>query len=287
MGGYSTLNLSGTGLQPRRTIAVNGDDFGAGKTLPFPNGTLSHEPMTLQDFVGGFNRSFLELLVTRRMVPRINHGINSTNVIVLDLEFPFPWVHPCEYGTLNQSTLEAVVNATKLRISVIRDLFPRAGLGLYSTAGCTDPTAVAGYRKAAQLGLFDGLTHLVPVVYMGAKTVATKVAWDALNATRLIQPRDGRRLQILPLFTWLVSRKSGGRFYGCSLEIDRLHNEMAAVRQWDADQEAGQRVAAMVFWTPDDSGVSGPTKACGRNSPQLSYQDWLRRARIVPSDCPH
>ena len=25
-----------------RTISVNGDDFGAGKTMPYPNGTLSH-----------------------------------------------------------------------------------------------------------------------------------------------------------------------------------------------------------------------------------------------------
>lgn len=47
--------------------------------------------------------------------PKIFGGTNSTNVIVLDLEYPFPWVHPCEYGTLNDTTLTAVVNATRTR----------------------------------------------------------------------------------------------------------------------------------------------------------------------------
>ena len=37
-------------------------------------------------------------------------GAATTNVLILDLEYPFPWVHPCEYGTLND-TLNAT-NAT-------------------------------------------------------------------------------------------------------------------------------------------------------------------------------
>jgi len=117
-GGYSKLNLSGTGLQTNRTISVNGDDFGAGKTMPFPNGSLSHVPMGLDDYLSGFSRSFLLSLVRQRLVPRIVGGAATTNVLILDLEYPFPWVHPCEYGTLNDTTLAAVVNATRLRIQV-------------------------------------------------------------------------------------------------------------------------------------------------------------------------
>ena len=49
-------------------------------------------------------------------MPRIVGGAATTNVLILDLEYPFPWVHPCEYGTLNDTTLTAVVNATRLRI---------------------------------------------------------------------------------------------------------------------------------------------------------------------------
>ena len=117
-GGYSKLNLSGTGLQTNRTISVNGDDFGAGKTMPFPNGSLSHVPMGLDDYLSGFSRAFLLSLVRQRLVPRIVGGAATTNVLILDLEYPFPWVHPCEYGTLNDTTLAAVVNATRLRIQV-------------------------------------------------------------------------------------------------------------------------------------------------------------------------
>ena len=117
VGGYSKYNLSGTGLQANRTISVNGDDFGAGKTMPYPNGTLSHVKMTLDDYLH-FNRTFIRSLVQQRMVPRMAGGAATTNVIILDLEYPFPWVHPCEYGTLNDTTLAAVVNATRLRVQV-------------------------------------------------------------------------------------------------------------------------------------------------------------------------
>ena len=74
------------------------------------------------------------------------------------------------------------------------------------------------------------------------------------------------------------------------MEFDRLHNEMAAVRQWNADHThkamGYDAVAAMVFWTPADAGESSPTKDCGRNSPQMSYETWLHRAGIVPRGCP-
>jgi hypothetical protein len=42
------------------------------------------------------------------------------------------------------------------------------------------------------------------------------------------------QLKMLPLFTWLESRKSGGKFYGCSLEVAKLHNLLSDVRAWDA-----------------------------------------------------
>ena len=155
-----------------------------------------------------FTRELLRSLVMTRMVPRIAGGVNTTNVVVLDLEYvhrerglgatsavcrmwavrrrlgvtawcgrnahfspsytqllplahllslcslmllfplllhpcgwltpvtgvapwswsryPFPWVHPCEYGTLNDTVLGAVINATRTRIQVLREVFPRA-----------------------------------------------------------------------------------------------------------------------------------------------------------------
>ena len=94
---------------------------------------------------------------------------------------------------------------------------------------------------------------------------------------------------MVPLFTWQVSRKSGGKFYACSLEFDRLHNEMDAVRGWSAAQDPPGRVAAMVFWTPSDggNGTTSSTRYCGRNSPPMTYHTWLFKAGIVPRGCPH
>ena len=49
---------------------------------------------------------------------------------------------------------------------------------------------------------------------MGAKTMAQKVAWDGLNASLVCNRTDGTQLPMVPLFTWEVSRKNGGKFYG-------------------------------------------------------------------------
>ena len=66
----------------------------------------------------------------------------------------------------------------------------QAGVALYSTA-CVGATAHAGYVRASGLGLFDDLTHLVPVLYMGAKTIASKVAEEGLNASLTCRPTRG------------------------------------------------------------------------------------------------
>ena len=60
-GPYSRLNVSSLGLQTNRTIAVNANTFGAGKTMPFANGSMSKVPLTLHDFLA-FDRACLKFI---------------------------------------------------------------------------------------------------------------------------------------------------------------------------------------------------------------------------------
>ena len=55
--------------------------------MPYPNGTLSHVPMGLSDYLNStfFTPALLRSLVELRMVPKIDGGVNTTNVIALDL----------------------------------------------------------------------------------------------------------------------------------------------------------------------------------------------------------
>ena len=90
----------------------------------------------------------------------------------------------------------------------------------------------------------------------GSKTIASKVAFNALNASLALTPTNGNPpLKMLPLFTWLVSRRSGGKFYGCSLEVRSalhtgvhtarlgLRTRSARLRSACAGREAAQRAS--------------------------------------------
>ena len=133
-------------------------------------------------------------------------------------------MHPCQWGQLNASTLAAVVNATRLRIQVARELMPRAGVGLYATVrgfdGCTGPGPMAGFQRAAALGVLDDLTHLVPVLYMGSKTNVPAVVASTLASTLTLRPRDNRTLPMVLLLSWVLV---DGRREGCALEYVRCY----------------------------------------------------------------
>jgi hypothetical protein len=233
-GPYSKLNVSILGLQTNRTISVNANTFGAGKTMPFPNGSLSKVPLTLRDYLA-FTRPQLKSIMTLRLLPKVLGGAATTNVVILDLEYPFQYVHPCQWGQLNASTLAAVVNATRLRIQVARELMPKAGLALYATVrgfdGCTGPGPMTGFKRAAALGVFDDLTHLVPVLYMGSKTNAPQAVATTLAATLELRPRDNRTLPMVVLLSWILVN---GRREGCALEYSHLHNLLSAVGAFEA-----------------------------------------------------
>eukprot|EP01047_Picozoa_sp_COSAG01_P106036 COSAG01_NODE_35186_length_535_cov_3.261468_2_plen_49_part_01 len=49
--------------------------------MPYANGSLSHVPMTLADFINDtlFSDAFLQRLVRKRLVPRIFGGTSTTN----------------------------------------------------------------------------------------------------------------------------------------------------------------------------------------------------------------
>jgi hypothetical protein len=285
-GPYSKLNVSALGLKANATISMNANTFGAGKTMPFPNGTLSKVPLTLRDFLE-FNRSALKRIMTQRMLPKVVGGAATTNVVILDLEYPFQYVHPCQWGTLNASTLAAVVNATRLRIQVARELMPKAGVALYATVrgfdGCSGPGPMAGFQRAAALGVFDDLTHLVPVLYMGSKTDAPAAVAATLAATLTLRPRDNRTLPMVVLLSWMLV---DGRREGCALEYPRLRNLLGAVAEFETANPG--HVGAIALWSGSDDETSAPTKVCGKMDRQMSYYQWLYGAHIVPGGCmPH
>lgn len=185
-GDYSKLDVRELGFQTNRSVCTNADDAGAGKAI------------TLQQYIQ-LGRAQLTKLMRERLLPKVRGGAATTDIVILDIESP-KGVHPRGYGELNNTLLAAVVKATRLRLQVARSLMPHAGLALYATALNTTPKAIQAYRRARDLGLWDEVTHLVPVLYTGPGMRGeglNESVHSRLNASLEIFPRDGSELPML------------------------------------------------------------------------------------------
>jgi hypothetical protein len=165
--------------------------------------------------------------------------------------------------------------------------------------------------------VFDDLTHLVPVLYMGSSTNAPRAVATTLEATLTLRTRDNRSLPMVALLSWVlvdgrregcalvrataVSRITvgkagrGGRLMtqcGCcthartharTQEYSHLHNLLSAVGAFEAAHPG--RVGAVALWSGSDHETSAPTSRCGKMDTQRSYEQWLRGAKIVPRAC--
>ena len=139
---------------------------------------------------------------------------------------------------------------------------------------------MAGFHRAAALGVFDELTHLVPVLYMGSKTNAPQAVATTLAATLTLRTRDNRTLPMVVLLSWVLVN---GRREGCALEYSHLHNLLGAVGMFEAAHPG--HVGAVAVWSGSDTESSAPTKMCGKMDKQRSYYEWLYGAKIVPRAC--
>ena len=154
--------------------------------------------MTLQQYLA-MDRSQISNVMRQRLLPKVRGGAATTDIVILDIESP-KGVHPREYGELNDTLLAAVVRATRLRLQVARSLMPRAGLALYATALNSTPAAIQAYHRARTLGLWDEVTHLVPVLYTGPGMHGEGLndsVHSRLNASLEIAPSDGRELPMV------------------------------------------------------------------------------------------
>lgn len=165
-------------------ICTNADTAGAGKAV------------TLQQYLA-MDRIQITKTMRQRLLPKVRGGTATTDIVILDIESP---KGVRGYGELNDTMLAAVVKATQLRLQVARSLMPHAGLALYATALNSTPAAIQAYRRARMLGLWDDVTHLVPVLYTGPGMRGeglNESVHSRLNASLEIMPRDGRELPMV------------------------------------------------------------------------------------------
>ena len=255
---YTNFNLSLLGLNTRgKSLCANG--YFSGST---------GKSQTLDDFLAQ-SEAYVRN-ETLKLLPVLAGGARSTDLLVLDIE------RPVDYNALWQyddGLLASVVAAVRMRLRVVRSLVPRAPLALYGQQTSSNATVAAGYVRAAQLGLFDDVDYLAPVLYLGsADQNASHLAEERLGATsRFLTTSKGAHIPMAPLLSWLLfpSRRAASYTQTHDLldAIDRLSGVL---------QPQPNPLPIVHFW----SGRDNDTSASG-----VTQLEWLNGANIVPRLC--
>ena len=263
------------GLQANRSISISGWAFGGASKAPCRDATSCAAFITEND-------TALRVTIAANVVPLVR---NPTDLVVYDLE------HPVNLATLNlldDATLEAVVNATRRRLRITRELLPHASLAMYGTAGHgadTPAGTLAGYKRAGALGMWDELTHLVPVLYTGPGSYGggldTAVS-ARLDASLAIQPTTNKPLPMVPILSWVTFGSCSNKTITkglcknhCPVTVPDLRKDLAAIDKWSAKHPG--RIAALQWWTGSDDDPN----YCSN----MTYLQWLHSANIVPPSC--
>ena len=271
-GDYSALDVRPLGFHTNRSVCTNADDSLAGKAV-----SLAH-------FLNASHAAVITAM-NKSLLPHVRGGAATRDLVIQDLESP-EGIHPRKYGDLNDTQLAAVVKATKLRLQVARELMPFAGIALYATAVNSSAAAIAGYKRAGKLGLWDLLTHLVPVLYTGPGMHGSGLDSEVtgrLNASIEIMPTNGRLLPLAPVLSWRMF--GAGSEANCAVSKANLAIDLADIRKWDAAHPG--RIVALQWWSGTDHDTDGKNSSrCNETSePPMTYIDWLKAADIVPASC--
>lgn len=156
-----------------------------------------------------------------------HYGIarDTTDIVILDIEgYRFSPMYFGNYidqsiSYYNPAMLDRILDAYKLRISVAREVFPNAKLGMFDTVtphgfGDADLAPMIrrqrGYEYAASYGLFEELDYACPVLYQvwgetdygfSRSDAVTRLG---IEATRSLTRLDGTPLEIMPMMSLTV-----------------------------------------------------------------------------------
>ena len=201
---YTTLDLSAQRIATHDTWYMNGDGGSSSSSI----GAFIAQN-------GSTTRAIFEQYVDSGGGKDIVGGLNTTNLIILDIEGAVPlkmlglWL--ADERANATTTFQDVIAAYKLRVSVARSVFPQAEIALYgspaqpaSFAGENWTLAAEGYVAAAAHGIFDEVHYLLAVQYFGVNVTQStheNNVFGTVNRTmalaRLLKRSTGEAIPII------------------------------------------------------------------------------------------
>ena len=268
---YSAFNLTALGLNGSTSIAMNGDFSGA-----------HGRAQSIQSFVAQ-SEAYVRNLAVTGIAPKVHDGVNTTDMITLDIELPVDWklmARGCA-GCWNDTLASAVADALAMRIKVAHDVFPHATIALYGITHNTKvgSASLGGYERAASLGAFDALDFMVPVLYLGPGMNASAHTHDALTSASTLRTRDGRAIPMAPFLSWIYF--GNGEEARCAVPTSATLAIIAVIEALNGELEPQPLPIPIVsFWFGSDVDTVNHTHGCADVEPL----EWLSEG-IVPMSC--
>jgi hypothetical protein len=266
---YSSFDVSALGLTSSKSICMNGYYSGA-----------DGRSQSIEVFVAESEAHIRKLAVTE-MIPRVRNGVNSTNMIILDIERPVDWkllARGCA-DCWNDTLATAVADALAMRIKVVQSIFPHATVGLY---GITKSSAsIDGYVRAASLGAFDTLDYIVPVLYLGPGMNATLHTHDVLTSASTLRTRKGRAIPMAPVISWIFF--GSGNKSRCAVPAAETHAIIDVIETLNSRLSPRRQllpIPVVSFWFGSDNDTVNRT-----HCDEVDPLKWLTEGRYVPARC--
>ena len=255
-----------------------------------PNATAN-----LERFYAATRQELLDN-VRMHLLPTLGNDTQWGGLLTLDLEQE---VRPDFFHAFDDEKLAAVVAAMRLRVSVLREVFPIANVSMYATpspfenlTGIPHPQvintsarfaqAAQGYARASKLGLFDDMAFTTPSLYMGPGWNITQLTAAVLRLADSVTTSAGRVLPMAPYLSWVWF--GGGKAVG--LRCEEPHAVMAKQVQMLLAL-GSERVPIVQWWLGKDGWPSCPQSCvsqglCTQNETQLAF---FQRGAYVPERC--
>eukprot|EP01043_Picozoa_sp_COSAG02_P058090 COSAG02_NODE_7170_length_3138_cov_113.769231_1_plen_327_part_00 len=279
-----------------REIGVRGDNSLCIAGLAMTNWHNPNATFDLDRFCT-VTREELLVFVHSKVLPVLNNDTEWRGLLTMDLENE---VRPDLFHAFDDTKLAAVVEAMKLRVSVLREVLPHAGVSMYAVPSPFEnltglpqsdrlintstrfEIAAQGYQRASRLGLFDEMAYTSPSLYMGPNWNHREITTAVLKLSESVTTSAGKPLPLAPYLSWVYF--GGAKAVGLRCEVPA---EVMAEQVKILMGQPKERVPIVQWWLGQDSWPSCPQSCveqgfCTTNETQLAY---MQRGAFVPKRC--
>lgn len=180
----------------------------------------------------------------------------TTDLIILDMESP---IHPKRLGEYSGDKQKQIIEAFKMRIKIAREMFPNAKLSLYGVivsdarGDSTRPffkPMMQGYERASQLGMFDDLDYISPVLYhrfgLQDKEYPTLEIYtrEAIEQSQTLKKSGGTHLDLATLHSFKVYNGNSKNSEEC-VAHESINKQLAIIPEYPS-------VKIVVLWAGPD-----------------------------------